>query len=144
MIPNSSPQRTRALRCSSAKWSSSAPLDPAGTSRRDSFSPAPGDSEVITHFDTTINRQVVARKKNKKAAKKCKKIKNKKKKPKCLKKAKKKKIKLFYASAKCTKGAWNYRGDFVFESNTGGPDFTMTDFDSQGCVKVKKKKKKKK
>jgi hypothetical protein len=47
----SSPVRALALRCNSANRVSIPATSLAGSVNFESFSPAPGDSEVISHFD---------------------------------------------------------------------------------------------
>lgn len=89
---------------------------------------------VIDYFDTTINKVVSKRTQNRKAIKKCKKVKNKRKRGKCVKKAKMKKIKTFYASARCSDGAWNHSGTTFF---LGGG--TQTDTFNQSCQQKNKR-----
>jgi hypothetical protein len=70
---------------------------------------------VIEHFDTTINKTVTAKKKNKKTGKVTKK---------------------FYLSAKCSTGTWS-----VSETNTYQDGSTRTATTSSKCTQKKKKKK---
>ncbi len=69
---------------------------------------------VIEHFDTTINKTVTAKKKNKKTGKVTKK---------------------FYLSARCSTGTWT-----TTETNTYQNGTTRTATTSQKCTKKKKKK----
>jgi len=101
--------------------------------------PLGGGFQVITHFDTTVDRRVV--KKGKRIVKKNKRT------------GKKKVIKkpaLFYVSARCRDAdkTWNFAGDFYFVDNPGGgtENVTKKATATQQCAvkKVKKKKKKRK
>lgn len=91
--------------------------------------PLAGGFEVITHFDTTVNKRVV-KKKVKKFKKKGKK--------------RKKVFKKFYASARCGKGkTWSYFGDFTFVNNSAPGSFVLSDGSKQFCKQKPNKKKRK-
>jgi hypothetical protein len=83
-----------------------------GNTLRVQIPPVPG--VVIEHFDTTINKTVVRRKKNKKTGKT---------------------TKTFYLSAKCSKRNWT-----TTETNTYQNGKTLTATTSQACQQKKKKK----
>jgi hypothetical protein len=83
-----------------------------GNTLRVQIPPVPG--VVIEHFDTTINRTVVRKKKNKKTGKT---------------------TKTFYASMKCSTRRWN-----VTETNTYQNGKTLTATTSAPCQQKKKKK----